>query len=179
MTFTSLSFVIFYGVVLVAYHLAHRSLHGQNLLLIAASAFFYGWWDWRFLALLALTTGTDFIAAKVMEDLPRWRRAALVCSVSMNLGALFFFKYAEFFVRSFVNLGTQLGLQLDTQPLGLILPIGISFYTFQSIAYTVDVFRGTCRAERDPTAYFAYVTFFPQLVAGPIERAGHMLAQFK
>jgi D-alanyl-lipoteichoic acid acyltransferase DltB (MBOAT superfamily) len=179
MSFVSTAFVIFYPLVLVAYYLLSRTLRLQNLLLLAASLFFYGWWDWRFLFLLLFTSGLDFVVARIIEDQPRWRKAAILTSIGVNLGTLFLFKYFDFFVTSLQALLDALGIAAQPTTLSVILPIGISFYTFQSMAYTIDVYRGVARAERDPLVFFAFISFFPQLVAGPIERANHMLPQFR
>ncbi len=179
MSFASLAFLIFYPIVLTLYHLLAHRRRLQNALLLAASFFFYGWWDWRYLGLLVFTSGIDFLSARAIEDHPRWRRAALATSLSVNLGTLFAFKYFDFFASTLNDLLHALGVTGGLGQLHVLLPIGISFYTFQSMAYTIDVYRGQVRAERDPLDYFAFISFFPQLVAGPIERAPHILPQFK
>jgi alginate O-acetyltransferase complex protein AlgI len=179
MSFVSGAFLVFYPVVLTLYHLLAGRLRWQNLLLLAASLFFYGWWDWRFIGLWLFTSGIDFLAARVIEDAPAWRRRALVLSLCTNLTTLFTFKYFDFFASSLGALLKSLGASGDIGLLGVLLPVGISFYTFQSMAYTIDVYRGQLRAERDPLVYFAFISFFPQLVAGPIERAHHLLPQFR
>jgi alginate O-acetyltransferase complex protein AlgI len=178
MSFVSLAFAIFYPVVLTLYHVLSGRLRLQNLLLLAASYFFYGWWDWRFLGLLLLTSLVDFSAALIIEDRPRYRRAALVPSICVNLGILFVFKYFDFFAGDLNALLRQLGLATRIETLRVVLPVGISFYTFQSMAYTIDVYRRQGPAERDLVVFLAYISFFPQLVAGPIERAHHLLPQF-
>jgi len=179
MTFASPEFVAFLTIVLAAYWgLARR---GQNYLLVAASAVFYGWWDWRFLPLLYATAGVDFLAALKIEAStgPTARRAWLAASLAANLGALVIFKYFDFFVTSADAALRLAGLTTSLPLLHVILPLGISFYTFQALSYTIDVYRDRLAAVRDPVQYFGFITFFPQLVAGPIERATHLLGQFR
>jgi D-alanyl-lipoteichoic acid acyltransferase DltB (MBOAT superfamily) len=178
MSFVSLAFAVFFPIVLVIYHLLGRRVRGQNVLLLAASYLFYGWWDWRFLGLLLFTSLVDYAAARIMTERPARRGVALAVSLSMNLGVLFAFKYFDFFADSLNALLTQLGMTASFTLLHVILPVGISFYTFQSMAYTIDVYRRVVPAERDLLRFLTYVAFFPQLVAGPIERARHMLPQF-
>jgi D-alanyl-lipoteichoic acid acyltransferase DltB (MBOAT superfamily) len=179
MSFASLAFVVFYPTVLVLYYLLAGRRGWQNALLLAASCFFYGWWDWRFLGLLFFTALLDFAAAQIIVDRPRWRRAALLASIGANLGVLFTFKYFDFFALQLDALLSALGLPANLAVLDVVLPIGISFYTFQSMAYTIDVYRGAFRPERDPLVFLAFVSFFPQLVAGPIQRAPDLLPQFR
>lgn len=190
MLFNSWVFFLFLSVVAGGYYLLRRlaPLTAQQGWLLAASVLFYGWWDWRFLGLLALCTGIDFVAGLVLDRrLPgseehAWsrhrRRAVLVVSLTVNLGILGLFKYFHFFEDSLVALlSVVLGRPVAPSGLEVILPIGVSFYTFQSMSYTIDVYRGRLRATRNLLAYAAFVTFFPQLVAGPIVRAVHLLPQ--
>ena len=155
-------------------------MRGQNALLIAASYVFYGWWDWRFLGLIALSSATDFLVGLALERARRERprRLLLAASLGVNLGLLGTFKYFGFFADSLVAAFESLGVSLRPLTLQLVLPVGISFYTFQTLSYTIDLYRRRIRVERDPLAFFAFVSFFPQLVAGPIERAARMLPQF-
>ncbi len=179
MLFNSLAFVVFFSIVLPLYYsLSHR---WQNRFLVVASYVFYGYWDWRFLALLALSTVTDFFVARRLEsaDKERTRRALLLTSLFVNLGILFFFKYYDFFVDSAIAVLSQVGLEPNAPLLQVILPVGISFYTFQTLAYTIDVYRKKQRATSDFTAFALYVAYFPQLVAGPIERASRLLPQIQ
>lgn len=181
MLFTSAGFILFLPIVLLGYALLARvNLRAQNLWLLIASYVFYGWWDWRFLGLLFITTLNDYIVGIGLNrtDDDRRRRLLLMLSVGVNLGVLGFFKYYNFFVDSFVSAFAAAGITVHAPTLRVILPVGISFYTFQAITYTVSVYRRKVEATRDPIAFFAYVSFFPQLVAGPIERAGHLLPQF-
>ena len=161
--------------------LTHRA---QNVLLLAASYLFYGWWDWRFLGLIWLSTAVDYTCGrKIAAADPgtprgrRLRRGWLLTSCATNLGLLGFFKYFDFFTESSVRALTLLGFAADWPTLNVVLPVGISFYTFQTLGYTVDVYRGAVRAERNPLNFALFVSFFPQLVAGPIERANVLLPQ--
>jgi D-alanyl-lipoteichoic acid acyltransferase DltB (MBOAT superfamily) len=177
-TFTTPTFLVFLAVVYAAYW--RLGLRNQNRLLLAASLVFYGWWDWRFLGLLLGTAGIDYLAALGMSHTgrPGARRALLLASLAANLGALGFFKYYGFFASSLRELLAGPGFRVHPWELELVLPVGISFYTFQALSYTIDVYRGRLAAVRDPLPYFCYIAFFPQLVAGPIERAQRLLPQF-
>jgi D-alanyl-lipoteichoic acid acyltransferase DltB (MBOAT superfamily) len=177
MLFNSIEFLVFFAAVYGLYLvLEHRA---QNLILLGASYLFYGWWDWRFLTLIWLSTAADFLVALAMErsSTPRRRRHWLSVSLIFNLGMLGAFKYMGFFARSLMDGFAQLGYQMDLRFAELVLPVGISFYTFQSLSYTVDVYRGELKASRNPIDFALFVAFFPQLVAGPIERATHFLPQ--
>lgn len=180
--FNTAAFFIFFAAVLIAYRLLrHRE---QNRLLLAASYVFYGWWDWRFCALLASSTVLDWALALAIER-ARARggataaTSAVTASVIANLAVLGFFKYFNFFVGSAEHLLQGLGYDGSTWTLRIILPVGISFYTFQSMAYTIDVYRGQIGAEKSLRDFALYVSFFPQLVAGPIERATTLLPQVR
>lgn len=179
MIFNSIEFLYFLPVVLFLYYLLpHRP---QNAMLLAASYFFYGWWDWRFLSLLAISTLVDWWVALAIDDAPNPRRRKTLLTLSMicNLGFLGFFKYFNFFVDSAVDLLTALGIPVVRWTLEIALPIGISFYTFQSMSYTIDVYRGELKARRNLLDFALMVAFFPQLVAGPIERAINLLPQIE
>lgn len=180
MSFTSLQFLFFLPLVFSLYWMLRRSVRWQNLLLVVASYVFYGWWDWRFLGLIALTTAASFASGLLLEYYEgheRRRRWITASNIALNLGILALFKYYNFFADNFAALLLALGLHADLPTLRLILPVGISFYTFQALSYTIDVHRRQLRATRDAVAFFAYISFFPQLVAGPIERATHLLPQ--
>ena len=145
-----------------------------------SSYLFYGWWDWRFLGLIAFSTLVDYVVGIQLdksEDAFR-RKALLVLSLSVNIGLLGFFKYYNFFLDSFEDAFTLLGMPIQTNTLNIILPVGISFYTFQTMSYSIDVYRRKLKATTDLIAFTAFVSFFPQLVAGPIERATNLLPQF-
>lgn len=177
MTFNTFTFWVFLAIVLVVYfRLTHRQ---QNVMLLVASYVFYGWWDWRFLSLLAASTLLDYTTALLMDGTPhRWlRKRYLLLSVVGNLGLLGFFKYFNFFTHEFAHLSATLGLPIELHTLNIILPAGISFYTFQTLSYAVDVYRGAISARRNLIDFALFVSFFPQLVAGPIERAGDLLPQ--
>ena len=175
MLFTSLEFFVFLPAVFALYWLLHKQLRWQNLLVVVASYVFYGWWDWRFLLLIAFTSTCSYASGLLIED-GRWRKAALWGNIIINLAILGLFKYYDFFAS---ELATLLGCSGDSVMLHLILPVGISFYTFQALSYSIDIYRGKLEATRDVVAFFAYVSFFPQLVAGPIERATNLLPQFQ
>jgi alginate O-acetyltransferase complex protein AlgI len=179
--FNSSDYVLFLPLVLLLYLLLQRvGLRAQNALLLLASYTFYGWWDWRFLGLLFGTTLNDYLVGIGLERTqnPARRRALILLSIGVNLGVLGFFKYYNFFVSSLIGAFAGIGVQLQAPTLKVILPVGISFYTFQALTYTIAVYRREMRATRDAIGFFAYVAFFPQLVAGPIERARHLLPQF-
>nr|QEO74377.1 hypothetical protein [uncultured bacterium] len=181
MLFNSFAFVIFLPLVFaVHWGIAASHVRLQNLVIVVASSVFYGWWDVRFLSLLLLSSAMDFTLGLLLEREQRQshRKRLIVLSVVLNLGILATFKYFNFFVDSFAALLETIGLQANVPTLRIILPVGISFYTFQSLSYTIDVYRRKLPATRDPLAYFAFVSFFPQLVAGPIERATKLLPQF-
>jgi D-alanyl-lipoteichoic acid acyltransferase DltB (MBOAT superfamily) len=177
--FNSFTFALFFVTVFVLYWALPRRY--QNPILLVASYVFYGAWDWRFLSLIWLSTLTDYAVARGMDatEEPRRRRVLLLTSISVNLGILGVFKYSGFFVESFSALVEAIGLPSDPALLRVVLPVGISFYTFQTLGYSIDVFRNRIPAERDLGVFALYVAFFPQLVAGPIERAQHMLPQLR
>lgn len=179
MAFNSFEFALFLTVVFAGYWTI-RSFRAQNVLLLAASYFFYGWWDYRFLALLALSSVIDFAIGPAIAaaSTASRRKLLLAASLAMNLGMLGVFKYCDFFVDSLVQSLQLLGIEASASRLGLILPAGISFYTFQTLSYSIDIYRGRIQPTRDFVAFMAFVSFFPQLVAGPIERAEHLLPQF-
>jgi len=174
--FDSLAFSIFFAVVLALYIPAPQPI--QNRLLLAASYLFYAAWDWRFLGLLLFSTVTDWgLALRMAGSDERGRRLLLLCSVMVNLGLLGAFKYWNFFLGSLRALLTRVGVGMPDFVFEVILPVGISFYTFQSLSYTVDVYRGRLAPTRNLVDFALFVSFFPQLVAGPIERAERLLPQ--
>ena len=181
MLFSSLEFAIFLPVVFALYwFVCNRNLRLQNFLLLVASYVFYGWWDWRFLSLIVFSSFVDYLVGIQMgkEKSPGKKRLYLMVSILVNLGFLGFFKYYNFFLESFVDAFTFLGYSFEASRLNIILPVGISFYTFQTLSYSIDVYRGKLEPTKDMVAFFAFVSFFPQLVAGPIERATNLLPQF-
>ena len=175
MLFTELQFWVFFGVVLALYTvLPHR---GQNRMLLVASYLFYAAWDWRFLGLIVLSTGVDYLVGLrlAQENEEGRRRALLTVSLVTNLGMLGIFKYLGFFVGGFSDMLVAIGLAADPAVLGIVLPVGISFYTFQTLSYTIDVYRRDLEPSDDVLDFALFVAFFPQLVAGPIERASNLL----
>jgi alginate O-acetyltransferase complex protein AlgI len=177
--FNSFVFIGFFLLTYGAYLLLRQHHRAQNLLLLGASYVFYGYWDWRFLGLLALSTGVDFVVGRALfrsED-PRRRKLLLTVSVCTNLGILGFFKYYDFFAESLAAVMGLVGLHPDPFTLGILLPVGISFYTFQTMSYTIDIYRGKLQPVDSLTDFALFVAFFPQLVAGPIERAVNLLPQ--
>ncbi|MEM7391340.1 MAG: MBOAT family O-acyltransferase [Verrucomicrobiota bacterium] len=178
MLFNSIQFVLFFPLVVWLYFLL--PLRARNLFLLLASYYFYMCWEPTYIILILLSTGVDYAAGLRMAatDNPRRRKAFLLLSLVSNLGLLFVFKYVNFFNDNLRALFEQFNLLYDVPAFKLLLPVGISFYTFQTLSYTIDVYRGKQQAERDPLKFALYVAFFPQLVAGPIERSTHLLAQF-
>ena len=188
MLFNSLEFLIFLPVVFCLYWFVFRPLRWQNLLVVVASYVFYGWWNWRFLILIAITTGCSYAAGVLIDRFRaeaergkgsaalRKAKAVNVANILLNLGILGAYKYYDFFATQLCEL---LGINPSGVVLGLILPVGLSFYTFQALSYSIDVYRGKLRATRDLIEFAAYISFFPQLVAGPIERATNLLPQFQ
>jgi alginate O-acetyltransferase complex protein AlgI len=177
MLFNSFEFGYFFALCLALYVALPQ--RGQNRMLLVASYLFYSAWDWRFCGLLLLSTAIDYHAGlriAATQD-PRRRRRWVAVSVVANLSILGFFKYAGFFAESLRELGAWVGLSVPPFALDVVLPVGISFYTFQTMSYTIDVYRGVLTPIRNPLDYALYVAFFPQLVAGPIERARHLLPQ--
>ncbi len=182
MLFNSIEFLIFFPIVFVLYwFVCNRSLRLQNFLLLVASYFFYSSWDYRFLFLLIFSTLLDYYTGLKMNDAEdeKQRRFWFWLSVSVNIGFLGIFKYCNFFVTSFAELLTSLGLKVDVWMLQIILPVGISFYTFHGLSYVIDIYKRRIKAERDFIDYALFVSYFPLLVAGPIERATHLLPQIK
>ncbi len=179
MLFNTLVFWLFFALVFGLYRvLPHRR---QNQLLLVASYVFYGWWDWRFLGLILISTVVDYISAWRIEACSgaAARRGWLIASVATNLGLLGVFKYFNFFASSLAEVMQVAGFRVDDVTLNIVLPVGISFYTFQTMSYTIEVYRGTIKARRNLADLALYVAFFPQLVAGPIERAGRLLPQIE
>ncbi len=184
MTFNSLQYFAFFLIVLGTVALLRAHLRARNLFLLGASWLFYAAWDWRFLFLLVGTSTTDYFLARRIDSLDdaahvRQRKSMVAASVAINLTFLGFFKYFNFFADSLHTLLDTFGIRTSEHTLHIALPVGISFYVFQSVSYVIDVYRKHLRAEKDFFNFACFVAFFPQLVAGPIERATHLLPQIK
>ena len=197
MLFNSLEFLLFLPTVFAAYWILNpwterpHGLQAQNLLLLASSYVFYGWWDWRFLSLIAFSTLVDYavglqIAKANAREIPsdadesarsRSAKLWLWVSLTVNLGLLGYFKYANFFIENWIEAWSSVGVHMDPWSLKVILPVGISFYTFQTLSYSIDIYRRRLQPTKNLIDFAAFVSFFPQLVAGPIERASALLPQ--
>jgi len=180
MFFNSLEFSIFLPVVFLLYWFVfNKNIKLQNFLLLIASYFFYGWWDWRFLILIIVSSLIDYtIGLKMQTQNISLKKRLLWVSVGVNLGLLGLFKYYNFFIDSFTDSFLFFGTSIDSVRLDIVLPVGISFYTFQTLSYTIDVYRQKLKPTKDIVSFLSFVSFFPQLVAGPIERATNLLPQF-
>lgn len=182
MLFNSFEFMAFLPIVFLLYWFVFRERRWQNLLIVIASYIFYGWWDWRFLFLIALTSFCSYGSGLLLEHYEgqrqkqKWVSAA---NIVLNLSILGVFKYYNFFVENLDVLLGAFGWHLDWVTMKIVLPVGISFYTFQALSYTIDIYQKKLPATHDPVEFFAYISFFPQLVAGPIERATNLLPQFQ
>jgi D-alanyl-lipoteichoic acid acyltransferase DltB (MBOAT superfamily) len=182
MLFNSFEFLVFLPIVFLLYWFVFRERHWQNLFVVVASYVFYGWWDCRFLLLIALTSLCSFGSGLLLEHLEGQRKRQQMVSAAnivLNIAILGLFKYYNFFVENLDVLFGSLGWHLDWVTMNIILPVGISFYTFQALSYTIDVYQKKLPATHDIVEFFAYISFFPQLVAGPIERATNLLPQFQ
>ena len=181
MLFNSLDFAVFLPIVFILYwFVTNHNLRLQNALIVVASYVFYGWWDWRFLSLIIFSTLVDYSIGRRLknEENLKIRKTLLWTSIIVNLGFLGFFKYYNFFLDNFIAAFSFFGHEINANSLNIILPVGISFYTFQTLSYTIDVYKKKLDPTEDFIAFSAFVCFFPQLVAGPIERATNLLPQF-
>lgn len=181
MLFNSIDFAIFLPIVFTIYWLVtYKNLKLQNTFLVIVSYIFYGWWDWRFLSLIAFSTFVDYLIGRFLksEKKPQKRKFLLALSIIINLGFLGYFKYYNFFLDNFIQAFSWFGTPISARALSIVLPVGISFYTFQTLSYSIDVYRKKLEPTSDFIAFAAFVSFFPQLVAGPIERASNLLPQF-
>ncbi|RMZ60739.1 MBOAT family protein [Chryseobacterium nematophagum] len=182
MLFNSIAFLIFLPIVFIVYwFVCNKNYKYQNITLLVASFYFYGCWDWRFLLLLIFSIGLDYFSGIQIENSKTKKMATfwLILSISINLGFLGFFKYYNFFIENFVILLHSVGLEVNIFVLKVILPVGISFYTFHGLSYVIDVYKKRIPAERNYVDYAVFVSYFPLLVAGPIERATHLLPQIQ
>jgi len=181
MLFNSIDFALFLPIIFILYwFFTNKNLRLQNFLLVVSSYIFYGWWDYRFLSLILFSTLVDYsVGFKLAKESNETKRKLLLwTSIAVNLGFLAFFKYFNFFLDNFVTAFSFFGAEIKASSLSLILPVGISFYTFQTLSYTIDVYKKKIEPTKDFIAFSAFVSFFPQLVAGPIERASNLLPQF-
>jgi len=181
MLFNSIDFAIFLPIVFVLYWFVFKkNMKLQNALIVVSSYVFYGWWDYRFLALIMFSTFIDYTVGQQLRKTKHQskRKSLLWFSVLVNIGLLGFFKYYNFFIDNFTTAFSFLGSEIQANSLNIILPVGISFYTFQTLSYTIDVYKRKLEPTKDILAFAAFVSFFPQLVAGPIERATNLLPQF-
>jgi len=181
MLFNSIDFAIFLPIVFILYwFVIYKNLNFQNFLIVIASYTFYGWWDWKFLSLIIFSTVVDYSIGVLLskEESVLKRKTLLFASITINLGFLGVFKYYNFFLDNFISTFSFFGMEINANSLNIILPVGISFYTFQTLSYTIDVFNKKLEPTKNFIAFSAFVSFFPQLVAGPIERATNLLPQF-
>lgn len=182
MTFASIEFIFFYIIVFFVYWVVCRkNKNAQNLTILVSSLLFYGWWDWRCLFLLIITVFSTFgfgYGIEKYKDSRKTRRLLLFFSIFLNIGILFFFKYFNFFIISFVDAFSFFGETLNISTIKIILPIGISFYTFSALSYVFDVYQNKTKATKDFLAYAAYVSFFPAILSGPISRSTKQLPQY-
>ncbi len=183
MVFNSITFLYFFlAFYFIYWFLNNKStIRNRNIFILLASYFFYGYWDWRFLSLIFISSLVDYLVGIGIGNTQniKARKFLLAVSIVTNMGILGFFKYFNFFIESLQQSLSLLSIDIHTATLQVILPVGISFYTFQTLSYTIDVYRGKLDPTRDFVKFFAFVSFFPQLVAGPIERAGNLLNQFE
>ena len=180
MLFNSIEYAVFLPIVFLLYWFVfNKNLKLQNLFILLVSYVFYGWWDWRFLFLIAFTSACSFVAGLLIDKYRNEHKKAKAIStlnIVINLLILGIFKYYDFFVTSFAN--AFLGGRTDGLLLKVILPVGISFYTFKALSYSIDVYLKKVEPTKDAIQFFAFVGFFPQLLAGPIDRATTLLPQF-
>ena len=180
MLFNSIEYLIFLPIIFIIYwKFFNKSVKYQNHLLLLASYFFYGWWDYRFLSLIIISTVVDYVVGLKIHDSSqiKIKKRWLSLSILLNISLLGFFKYCNFFIDSWIDLWATVGYELSPYTLKVILPVGISFYTFQTLSYTIDIYKGKIKPTKDFIAFATFVSFFPQLVAGPIERASRLLPQ--
>ena len=181
MLFNSIDFLVFLPIVFLLYwKVFQKNLRLQNALILVSSYIFYGWWDWRFLSLILFSTIVDFFIGQFIfkSESNKKRKMLLITSLLVNLGLLGFFKYYNFFLENFVQAFSFFGRSISFSSLKIILPVGISFYTFQTLSYTIDIYKKKIKPSYNFLSFAAFVSFFPQLVAGPIERASQLLPQF-
>ncbi|HHO75118.1 MAG TPA: MBOAT family protein [Deltaproteobacteria bacterium] len=180
MNFTSIIYLPFLVITLVLFHAFKGQTSARNWLLLVASYLFYAWWDVRFLSLIIIISLTNYLAGRMIHESEETsgRRWFLIVSIVVSLGILGYFKYCNFFIETFVTLMDHAGIGIKVSTLNILLPLGISFYTFQAMTYTLDIYRGAMKPTDSALKFFTYVAFFPKLLVGPIARARDMLPQF-
>jgi D-alanyl-lipoteichoic acid acyltransferase DltB (MBOAT superfamily) len=187
MLFNSFEYLIFLPLVFCGYWFIFKKLQVQNIFIVAVSYIFYGWWDKTFLLLIAITTLCSYFSGVLIERIRvnkckwggvKWDKVLSLTNIILNLGILCVYKYFNFFADSLIAVFSAFGVHFDAVTVSLVLPVGISFYTFQALSYTIDVYRRKIEPTHDIAAFFAFISFFPQLVAGPIERSTNLLPQF-
>ncbi|WP_339624085.1 MBOAT family O-acyltransferase [uncultured Winogradskyella sp.] len=181
MLFNSIEYLIFLPIVFIIYWLLKSNYKNQNILLLVSSYVFYGWWDYRFLSLIVFSSFLDYYVGQKIESAygDKNKKRWLIVSLCSNLGLLGVFKYYNFFAESFANTMSSIGWEVNALTLNIILPVGISFYTFQTLSYSIDIYRKEIKASKDIVGFFTFVSLFPQLVAGPIERASNLMPQIE
>lgn len=183
MVFNSITFLVFFIIFFIIYWFLNNkfSINVRNVFTILASYIFYGFWDWRFLGLIVLSSTIDYSIGILLKSDRKeiYRKMLLIASIIINIGILGFFKYFNFFIDSLNEFLYLFSIEVNITTLKIILPVGISFYTFQTLSYTIDVYKRKIKPTNNAITFFAFVSFFPQLVAGPIERASHLLKQFQ
>ena len=183
MLFNSIEFLFFLPIVFLLYWYVFKKLQWQNLFIVIASYIFYGWWNWTFLILIAFTSLCSFLSGILIEhdrnNNQKLSKFYATLNIVINIFILGIYKYYNFFTENLVDAFDSIGISLEISTLQLVLPVGISFYTFQALSYTIDVYKDKLKATHDPVEFFAFLSFFPQLVAGPIERATNLLPQFQ
>ncbi|MCT4629135.1 MBOAT family O-acyltransferase [Winogradskyella sp.] len=179
MLFNSIEYLIFLPIVFILYWLLKSNYKNQNVLLLIASYVFYGWWDYRFLSLIVFSSFLDYYVGQKIEAEQKNKKKWLLISLCSNLGLLAVFKYYNFFADSFASTMSAIGWEVNDLTLNIILPVGISFYTFQTLSYSIDIYRKKIKPCKDIVAFFTFVSLFPQLVAGPIERASNLIPQIE
>jgi len=179
MLFNSLEYILFLTSFYIIYWSLAKNLRLQNLLILFSSYLFYSIWDYKFLSLIIISSSVDYLLGKLIynENNQSKKTILLAISIIVNIGILALFKYYNFFIENLIDFITSLGLKPNVTSLRIILPVGVSFYTFQTLSYTIDIYRGKIKPTKDLVGFFAFVAFFPQLVAGPIERASNLLPQ--
>lgn len=179
MIFNSVEFLLFLPIVFLCYWFLFRKLQWQNLFIVCASFLFYGWWDWKYLFLISFTAISSYLSGILIVRYHHLAKLTVAVNTIINLSILCIYKYFNFFVENLISALSLIGISASPHTLNLILPVGISFYTFQALSYSIDVYKQKLQPTHNIIEFFAFISFFPQLVAGPIERATNLLPQFQ